>query len=156
MLRISKLTDYGTVVLASLVGTRHRVISAAELSARTDIALPTVSKLLKTLAKSGLVESSRGANGGYRLARDPEAINAADIIDALEGPVSITECSASDSQCDYEDHCNTGGAWQRVNKAIRNALLDVSLLDLARDTRTHKVMQFGGMPITIERTTHGD
>ena len=144
MLRISKLTDYGTVVLASLVGTRHRVISAAELSTRTDIALPTVSKLLKSLAKSGLVESSRGANGGYRLARDPEAISAADIIDA------------SDSQCDYEDNCNTGAPWQRVNKASRNALLDVSLLDLARDARTHKVMQFGGMPITIERTTHGD
>lgn len=156
MLRISKLTDYGTVVLASLVGSRHRVVSAADLADRTGVTLPTVSKLLKMLARAGLVESSRGANGGYRLARDPERITAADIIDALEGPVSITECSSDDSQCDFEAQCSTGNAWQRVNAAIRTALNEVSLLELARDTDRPAVMQFGGMPITIERTRHGN
>ena len=156
MLRISKLTDYGTVVLASLAGSRHRVVSAAELAELTRVALPTVSKILKMLARASLVESTRGANGGYRLSRDPADISAADIIDALEGPVSITECSSSESQCDIEDQCNTGGAWQRVNRAIRSALSEVTLLELARDANRPPVMQFGGMPITIERTTHGN
>ena len=152
MLRISKLTDYGTVVLASLVDRTDEVASAADIAARTGIAPPTVSKLLKLLAKADLVSSTRGASGGYRLMRAPEEISAADIIDALEGPLSITECSASDSRCQHEPNCNTGDAWQRVNQAIRDALDDVSLKDLAKGTSSGPKMQFGGTPITIERT----
>ena len=151
MLRISKLTDYGTVVLASLVD-RTDVASAADIAAQTGVAPPTVSKVLKLLARAGLVSSTRGASGGYRLTRAPAEISAADIIDALEGPVSITECSASDSRCEHEPNCNTGGAWQRINHAIRDALDDVSLLDLAKGTQTAPKMHFGGTPITIERT----
>ena len=114
MLRISKLTDYGTVLLANLAANRDTVCSAADVANATGIAVPTVSKLLKSLGRSGLVTSTRGANGGYELARDPRDISAADIIDALEGPVSITECSAIDSQCEHEGVCSVGGAWQRV------------------------------------------
>ena len=152
MLRISKLTDYGTVVLASLVDRPETVSSASDIAARTGVAPPTVSKLLKLLAKAGLVSATRGANGGYRLARAPAEISAADIIDALEGPVSITECSASDSRCEHESNCNTGNAWQRINRAIRDALGEVSLQDLAKGTKTTPKMHFGGTPITIERT----
>ncbi|MDJ0917461.1 MAG: SUF system Fe-S cluster assembly regulator [Woeseiaceae bacterium] len=152
MLRISKLTDYGTVVLASLVDRTDEVSSAAEIASRTGVAPPTVSKLLKLLAKAELVSSTRGANGGYRLTRAPEDISAADIVDALEGPVSITECSASDSHCAYEENCDTGDAWQRINQAIRDALDDVSLKDLAKGTCTAPKMHFGGTPITVERT----
>ena len=150
MLRISKLTDYGTVVLACLVGRSDEVCSAADLSASTGIALPTVSKLLKILAKSGLVLSTRGVNGGYQLAKQPGEITAADIIDALEGPVSITECSSDDSNCDYESVCSVGGAWQKVNTAIRRALDEVTLVELARDSQFKPGMQFAGMPITVE------
>lgn len=103
MLRISRLTDYGTVVLAHLARDDADLVSAAEVANATGIALPTVSKLLKSLAKSGLVNSTRGSHGGYQLARDAQEISAADVIDALEGPVSITECSAIDSHCDFED-----------------------------------------------------
>ncbi|MEM1174458.1 MAG: SUF system Fe-S cluster assembly regulator [Pseudomonadota bacterium] len=152
MLRISKLTDYGTVVLASLVGTRHKVVSAAEIAGHTRISLPTVSKLLKSLARAGLVESMRGANGGYRLSRDPQRISAADIIEALEGPVSITECLSNDSHCDYEQQCSPCSAWRSVNNAIRIALSEVSLMELAKDASRPQVMEFGGMPITVERT----
>ena len=122
MLRISKLTDYGTVLLAHLAANRDTVCSAADVATATGIALPTVSKLLKSLARCGLVTSTRGANGGYQLSRDPGQISAADVIDALEGPVSITECSASDSQCEHEGSCSVGGSWQRINVAIRRAL----------------------------------
>ena len=122
MLRISKLTDYGTVVLAHLAKNPESLSSAADVAAATGIALPTVSKLLKTLTRAELVNSTRGAHGGYSLARSPGDISAADVIDALEGPVSITECSSADSHCDYESFCNIGGAWQRINLAIRMAL----------------------------------
>lgn len=153
MLRISKLTDYGTVLLAHLAGSQNAVCSAADVSTATGIALPTVSKLLKSLARSGLVISTRGATGGYRLSRDANDISAADVIDALEGPVSITECSASDSQCEHEGICSVGGAWQRINVAIRGALDEVSLNDLLRSNRPVPQFRFGGLPISVESKT---
>ena len=150
MLRISRLTDYGTVVLAHLARDDAELVSAAEVATATGIALPTVSKLLKLLAKVGIVTSTRGSHGGYRLARDAHAISAADVIDALDGPVSITECSAADSQCDFEAHCNVGSAWQRINVAIRRALDEISLADLLRATGPVPRFEFAGLPITIE------
>ena len=151
MLRISKLTDYGTVMLAHLAGNPSAVCSAADVAATTGIALPTVSKLLKSLGHAGLVTSTRGANGGYKLARAPQHISAADVIDALEGPVSITECSATDSNCEHEHVCNVGGSWQQINTAIRKALEDVSLLDLLKTNSPVPRFSFSGMPINVER-----
>ena len=151
MLRISKLTDYGTVVLGHLASGPGGVASAAEVASATGIGLPTVSKLLKLLAKSNLVTSTRGAHGGYCLSRAAAAISAADIIDALEGPVSITECSDSDSHCNFEAFCCVGGAWQRINVAIRNALQDISLQDLLRSNSPLPRFQFAGMPIHVEK-----
>lgn len=153
MLRISKLTDYGTVVLAQLANSAGEVSSAADVAAATGIAVPTVSKLLKSLGRAGLVVSTRGANGGYRLARHPRDISAANVIDALEGPVSITECSATGSRCDYEDVCGVGSAWQRINVAIREALDSVNLLDLQRDNSPLPHFRFAGMPVVIEKKT---
>lgn len=149
MLRISRLTDYGTVVLAHLARESDRVCSAAEVAQATGIALPTVRKLLKSLCRARLVDSTRGTNGGYKLSRPPRQISAASVIDALDGPVSITECSASDSQCDYEASCNVGGAWQRINVAIRRALDDVSLVDLLRANSPVPSFRFAGFPITV-------
>lgn len=152
MLRISRLTDYGTVVLAHLAGDKAGLVSAAEVATATGIAPPTVSKLLKSLAKSGLVISTRGSHGGYRLARDAQEISAADVIDALEGPVSITECSSSDSHCDFEAWCNVGSAWQRINVAIRRTLDEISLVDLLRNSRPVSRFEFAGLPISVEQT----
>jgi FeS assembly SUF system regulator len=151
VLRISKLTDYGTVVLGHIAGKPGGAASAAEVAAATGIGLPTVSKLLKSLAKSQLVTSTRGAHGGYRLARDATAISAANVIDALEGPVSITECSGSDSHCNFEAFCCVGGAWQRINVAIRAALEDISLQDLLRSNSPIPRFEFAGMPIHVEK-----
>ena len=151
MLRISKLTDYGTVLLAHLAANQATVCSAADVAQATGIGLPTVSKLFKSLARAGLVTSTRGANGGYRLARGPQHISAADVIDALEGPVSITECSSIDGDCEHEGVCSVGGAWQRVNVAIRRALQDVTLNDLVRTNSTVPTFRFAGLPITVEK-----
>ena len=151
MLRISRLTDYGTVVLAHMAGQSGAVCSATEVANATGIAVPTVSKLLKSLARAGLVTSTRGANGGYQLARAAHEISAASVIDALEGPVSITECSAIDSHCDYESVCSVGNTWQRINVAIRRALEDINLLDLSRANRPLPSFQFSGLPVTVEK-----
>jgi FeS assembly SUF system regulator len=131
MLRMGKLTDYATVVLASLAQEPARHRAAAELAERTRLTRPTVSKVLKGLQRSGLVISSRGAQGGYRLARAPDQITAAQILDVFEGPLAITECSSASSQCGIERMCRVGGAWQRINAAIRRALEDVTLQHLA-------------------------
>ena len=154
MIRISRLTDYGTVLLAYLAEHQATVRSAADVADATGIAPPTVSKLLKSLARAGLVTSTRGANGGYRLARGPQDISAADVIDALEGPVSITECSASDGDCEHEGVCAVGGAWQRINVAIRRALEDVTLNDLVCANSPVPTFRFAGLPINVEK--HGN
>ncbi len=151
VLRISRLTDYGTVVLAHLAHDDAGPVSAAGLATATGIALPTVSKLLKALAKAEIVTSTRGSHGGYELARDARAISASDVIDALDGPVSITECSASDSHCDLESVCNVGGAWQRINVAIRRALDEISLADLLRSSSPVPRFEFSGLPISVEQ-----
>jgi FeS assembly SUF system regulator len=131
MLRISKLTDYGTMVLACLASHPDRRHTATAVAARTRLGLPTVSKLLKSFHRAGLVTSARGARGGYQLARPATTISAAEIIDAIEGPVAITECSGQHSACDLETVCSTGSAWQRVNAAIRRSLDELSLAQLS-------------------------
>jgi FeS assembly SUF system regulator len=130
MLRMSKLTDYGTMVLAQLAASDPGWTTAHQIADATHLGQPTVSKLLKALVRAGLVVSSRGVQGGYALARPAAAISAAAILDALEGPVAITECSSAGGCCDLESYCRVGSAWQRVNTSIRRALEDISLEDL--------------------------
>jgi len=131
MLRISRLTDYATVLLATLASEPQRVQTAVSLAEQTRIAAPTVSKLLKQLQRAGLVTSTRGLHGGYQLARPAAEISAAAVLDALEGPVALTDCSAGHGQCEIEQTCRVGRVWQRLNLAIRRALYDVSLAQLA-------------------------
>ncbi len=131
MLRISKLTDYGTLILVHLASVApDKPCPASEIAAGTGLALPTVQKVLKKLARGKLVVSSRGADGGYRLAREPDAIDAAEILDVLEGPLAITECSHDDSHCELESNCQVGGAWQKISRAIRAAMTEIRLSDL--------------------------
>jgi FeS assembly SUF system regulator len=130
MFRISRLTDYGTMILVYLADHDDRLCSAADVTVGTHVAQPTVRKLLKVLARAGLVDSVRGSDGGYRLSRKADEISADEILDALEGPVAITECSTLESHCELEALCNVGGAWQKINQAIRSALTDIKLTDL--------------------------
>ena len=130
MLRISRLTDYATVILAKLGS--GSLASAADIAERTRIGLPTVSKLLKEMQHAGLVRSVRGAHGGYQLSRPASGISAADIIDAVEGPFALTECASGSGNCEIEPTCQVGHSWQRVSLAIRRALSDICLNDLIR------------------------
>ena len=130
MLRVTKLTDYATLVMTVLAAAPDAVLSANELAERAGIELPTASKELKPLAQAGLVDGFRGANGGYRLARDAREVSLADIVEAMEGPLAMTECSIHEGQCGIEDSCNVRGNWQRVNDVIAKALRDISLHEM--------------------------
>jgi FeS assembly SUF system regulator len=130
MLRVSKLTDYATVVMTCLASAGTGVVSAQQLAEQAHLEVPTVSKLLKLLAHARLVESRRGVNGGYFLARPARDISVADIVIALEGPIGMTECSAHSGLCNHESHCGVRVNWQRINLAIRVALESVSVADM--------------------------
>ena len=131
MLRISKLTDYGTLILAHMAGVPDRVHSATGLADALGLGLPTVSKVLKTLGRHTLVTSQRGAHGGYVLSRPAAQISVADVIDALEDhPFGLTECSASTGVCSMESDCRIRDNWLRINTVVRQALQAVTVADM--------------------------
>lgn len=132
MLRLNRITDYAVVVLSQMAREPGRLVTAPQLAQDTAVPLPTVSKLLKDLAKEGVLESHRGVHGGYALAAAPEAITMLQIIRALEGPVSLTACvDGAEGDCNVENLCPMRGNWDRVNRAIRDALSGVTLADMS-------------------------
>jgi FeS assembly SUF system regulator len=130
MLRVTRLTDYATLALTVLASRPQAVMSAAQLAELTHLELPTVSKVLKPLAQAGLVEGLRGVNGGYRLARAPQEIRLIDVVEALEGPIEMTECAAGQSRCEHQTHCGLTTHWRRINDIIGDALRDVTLAQM--------------------------
>lgn len=133
MIRISKLTDYGILVLTALMEAGPVAVSASELAGRTAVPEPTVGKILRRLTRAGILTSTRGARGGYSLARAAEAISVAEIIEAFEGPIALTECLSSETPtCDVEPICTTRANWDRINRAIRRALEEIPLAEMAR------------------------
>jgi FeS assembly SUF system regulator len=132
MLRLSKLTDYGTVITAHMAREPERVFAAAELAAASGVGVPTASKILKALARAALLHSVRGAKGGYLLARPAGEISLAQVINALEGPLGITECSARAGLCAQEGSCAIRSRWQAIDQVIRHALDETTLADMAR------------------------
>lgn len=132
MLRMSKLADYATEVLALMAQTPARARTAAEIATALRLELPTVSKILKRLVRAGMLRSQRGPKGGYQLAQQPEAVTVADIIDAIEGyPMGLTECSSILGLCARESSCSVRTNWQRISREIRHNLARITLADLA-------------------------
>jgi FeS assembly SUF system regulator len=126
------MTDYAVVVLSQMARSDGRVFAAPDLADATGLPLPSVSKVLRLLALGHLIASRRGAAGGYVLARPPADINVAQIIGALEGPVSLTACvDGAEGSCKVETLCPLRGHWDLLNRAVRGALEQVSLADLA-------------------------
>lgn len=131
MIRISKLADYAVVLLAALSREEGRTANAGILAAETRLPEPTVAKVLKALAREDIVQSLRGANGGYKMARSPSAVSVEDILLAVDGPVSLTACiEGSHENCDFRCHCLMRGRWDSVNEAVRSALEGISLADM--------------------------
>jgi FeS assembly SUF system regulator len=128
--RLSKITDYGIVLLAHLASTDEPPVHNARLLAdEVDLPFPVVGKILKSLARRGVLHSHRGAKGGYSLSRPAHEITVAEVIAALEGPVALTECSGS-STCVHEEHCRVRDPWQVINRVVQNALSEITLADL--------------------------
>lgn len=144
MLRISRLTDYGTMILVHLAARPGYVCSASDVATHTRLALPTVQKLLKLLARGDLVRSVRGAEGGYALSRPAAEISAANILAVLEGPLGLTACSTDDHQCELESGCQVSSAWQKLDRAIRRTLDGLSLADLADPPREFPLLNLSG------------
>lgn len=132
MLRLSKLTDYSTVIMSYMARQPDDVYSVAEVASVVGVAPPTASKILKTLARRDLVQSRRGTKGGYILSRPPGQISIVEVIDAMEGKLGLTECSVAAGLCLQEDQCQIRGHWQRLNQLIRHTLGQVTLSDMNR------------------------
>jgi len=131
MLRIGKLTDYATVIMAELARCGGACWSAAQVAEVTRLEPPTVAKVCKMLARAGLIDSVRGVNGGYRLPRAPEKVSVAAIIRAMEGPIALTECALEPGLCAREHDCRLKGNWQRIGETVERALESLTLADLA-------------------------
>lgn len=131
MLRISKLADYGTVVMVHLAKHAENLSNARDIAEQTHLAIPTVSKLLKRLTTAGLLVSVRGVAGGYRLKRPASAISVAEIIFAFEESRGLVACYSSDN-CSLQPDCHIQGNWRLISKAVEMALESVSLEGLAK------------------------
>jgi len=151
MFRLSKTTDYGIVLMAQLAshangqneidnpanteieqGKIHSPLNARELAESSDLPMPMVSKILKALAREGLLLSQRGSKGGYSLARDPEDLPVSEMVRVLEGPVALTDCAIGPSLCEHETLCAVREPWQKISRVVERALANVSLADLVQ------------------------
>ncbi len=148
MILLSKMADYGVIVMVRLASSPDRQINAVTLADDTHLSEATVAKVLKSLTRSGLVASTRGPTGGYHLARTASAITVAEIVAAIDGPFGVTECTSNEDACDRVAFCTTKPAWNRINTAINAALSSVSLAEMtpARD-------RFMAAPLPHETST---
>lgn len=134
MIKISKMADYGVLTMSHMARQPHALYTAGQLAETTDLNLPTVTKVLKALSRSGVLVSSRGVGGGYALARAATCITLADIVEAIDGPVKLTACAHEPkncSACRLHDNCSLQDCWYRLNTKVRDALASVSLMELA-------------------------
>jgi FeS assembly SUF system regulator len=139
MFRITKLADYGMVLLIEMARRPRETFNPAELADSVHIPEPTVSKLLKRMTSGGLLRSRRGKNGGYELNSDPEQITLAQVLSVLEGPFAMTECSAGPGRCQLEDDCSIRTNWQQINDAIFHGLDQLSLAAMAKPLEAQAV-----------------
>ena len=132
MIRLSRLADYGIVLMGQMAARPAAVHTAMGLSEDTQLPMPTVAKLLGRLTQGGLLISHRGARGGYELARPPAQISVADVVTAVDGPIALTQClEHGPVPCEVERLCPTRHGWNRLNDAVKRALAEVSVAELA-------------------------
>ena len=154
MIRLTKQSDYGIVLMTHLAATPRRQFSAPELAAELQVPLPITSKVLKLLARDGLLASHRGVKGGYCLARGPEEITVAEIIAALEGPIAMTECIEHGpataigplgpiGDCSREPFCAVRANWQLINHAVQRALQGITLAEMTHPLPPSALVRLG-------------
>ena len=146
MIRMTRQTDYGIVLMTCMASRPERATHPArDLSQEAHLSLPMVSKVLKVLARKGLLVSHRGVKGGYSLAQRPEKITVNQIIAAIEGPIAMTECSfETPGQCTQEPLCPVRSNWQKINWAVRTALDRITLHEMTRPLQPQLLTLGGG------------
>ena len=136
MIKLSRFADYGIVLLTYIANQTGdceapNPVAARTLAEASRLPLPTVSKVLKALARDGLLTSHRGKQGGYTLARPPEQVSVAEMIAAVDGPITLTDCGDhAEGLCDFEPSCPVSANWQRISDAVRDALEGLTLADM--------------------------
>ncbi len=138
MIRMSKLADYGVVIMATMARERQPLdatVNARDLSEKAHIPLPTVGKILKALCRGGLLVSHRGPRGGYALARLASEITVLDIISILDGPVGLTDCTVAPlGACEMEATCPVRSPWHMINRRVLDALRGLTLHEMIDST----------------------
>jgi len=150
MLRINRMSDYGMLILGDLALRKDAYVSTTDIASSTHIALPTVQKLLKKLHKKELVISKQGPLGGYALHEPAKLTSVAMIIQALEGDLSLTQCTSKEIKCAIESSCQIGDAWHMINRTIISALEKLTLLDLVQPSN---IKQFVSLDIPVHSPT---
>jgi FeS assembly SUF system regulator len=130
MIILSKLADYGVIIATHLAAHPERQENAAAVAAATRLPQATVAKLLKGLAHAGLLSATRGAAGGYRLARPAALISVAEVVAAIDGDIGMTQCSVHSEDCERTTFCPTRPHWAAINRAVGTALAAVTLQDM--------------------------
>jgi len=137
VIRLTNLADYAVVLMTAAAREPEQRLSAARAAEATAIPMPTVAKLMGTLARAGLLLASRGVAGGFALAREPAEISVADIVEAVDGPIALTACVTGEAhECAIEGVCGVRGHWGPINQAVRAALEHVTLADLLKPALT--------------------
>jgi FeS assembly SUF system regulator len=149
MIRLGRHTDYGIVLMAHLADAGEGPHAARDLAAETQLPLPAVSKLLKTLAREGLLVSARGAKGGYQLSRPASEITVPEMIEALEGPIALTDCTLHEGACSQESSCHVRSPWQRINQAVNDALSRIRLSDLAGSSLPGAIIPLASLGVDV-------
>ena len=141
-MKINKLTDYSIVIMTNMVIKNEKAMyTAKELSEITEIPLPTVTRILKMLSNKELLESQRGAQGGYLLTRSSNDISVAEVIEAMEGPIALTECASEACGCSFEPNCAVGKPWQKINKAVNSVLQNINIAEMSIRDESQSLLQ---------------
>jgi Rrf2 family protein len=149
MLRLSKKTDYALMAMKHLALLGDRASSSArEIAEQYDIPVELMAKVLQRLARKGLLASHQGTRGGYQLARGATMISVADVLQAVDGPLTVTACSTEDHACGQYSKCNVRDPLWRIKDRILQALGQCSIFEMATDTIPEMVL-----PVTVTRRT---
>jgi Rrf2 family protein len=148
MLRLSKKADYALMAMKHLaIKSDSASISAREIAEQFDIPIELMAKVLQRLVQRGLLTSHQGTRGGYRLSKPTTAISVADVIQAIDGPLTVTACSTDDEQCGQFAKCNIRDPLWRIKDRIVAALATCTLADIAADTPVDETV----MPVMFTR-----
>ncbi len=157
MLKLTKKADYGLIALRHLAVSAHGASSSAKEIADTyHMPLPLLSKVLQRMARSGFLRSEHGANGGYRLARDPRTISALDVIKAIDGPIILTSCFTEHGECGQSQRCTVREPLRKVHESILRLLASITVFDMTEDDEAPEAVPAPTVPLTLLERIRGN